>query len=201
MSIWKKIIIAVVVIGLAFIIGQVRGYKRGRSAVIPSRVDTCTVYVTKRVYEPQEVAKVDLGLIPVPLSSLTLLSEGNAANPEVAPFDTLVVHDTMYVYLPREQKHYAQENLYDCWVSGVSVKLDSLNVYQKETTIRIPPPPRPLNSVSLRGSFVYAGQPCLPLMLTYGRELGPVTFRAGAGYDVLLRKPVAEIGAEISFRW
>lgn len=184
---WRKILIIAVLIAAAFAVGHFLGYKRGHSALVPTQVDTCTVYVPTRVHEPREVARLEVGRVLVPLIS---------PRP-----DTVVVHDTTFIYLTREQKHYAQENLYDCWVSGVAVQLDSLNVYQKETTIRIPPPPRPLNSLSLRASFAYAGQPCLPLLLNYGRELGPVTFRAGAGYDVLLRKPIVEVGAEISIRW
>lgn len=184
---WRNLLVALLFMIVAFAVGHFFGYKRGHSARFVAQVDTCTIYVPTSAHKPREMAKLTVGEIAVPV----VLAVG----------DTIVVHDTTYIYLSREQKYYSQENLYDCWVSGVAVQLDSLNVYQKEITIRIPPQPRPLNSLSLRASFGYAGRPCLPLLLNYGRELGPVTFRAGAGYDVLLRKPIVEVGAEVALRW
>lgn len=50
------------------------------------------------------------------------------------------LHDTTYVvradtlYLPKEQKFYS-DSTYRAWVSGVSPKLDSIEVYQKTHTI------------------------------------------------------------------
>ena len=45
--------------------------------------------------------------------------------------------DSVYVKLPIEQKHYAQDSLYDVWISGVEPNLDSLNVYQKTEYVTI----------------------------------------------------------------
>lgn len=39
--------------------------------------------------------------------------------------------------LPIEQKHYAEDSVYDIWVSGVTPNLDSANVYQKTEFITI----------------------------------------------------------------
>lgn len=50
------------------------------------------------------------------------------------------LHDTTYVvradtlYLPKEQRFYS-DSTYKAWVSGVSPKLDSIEVYQKTHTI------------------------------------------------------------------
>lgn len=50
------------------------------------------------------------------------------------------IHDTTYIvradtlYLPKEQKFYS-DSTYRAWVSGVSPKLDSIEVYQKTHTI------------------------------------------------------------------
>ena len=48
----------------------------------------------------------------------------------VAIKDTIILNDTTYIQLPREQKIYTGEN-YKAWVSGYRPKLDSLNIYQK----------------------------------------------------------------------
>lgn len=48
----------------------------------------------------------------------------------VAVKDTIVLNDTTYIQLPREQKTYEGEN-YKAWVSGFQPKLDSLNIQQK----------------------------------------------------------------------
>ena len=50
------------------------------------------------------------------------------------------IHDTTYIvradtlYLPKEQRFYS-DSTYRAWVSGVSPKLDSIEVYQKTHTI------------------------------------------------------------------
>lgn len=48
----------------------------------------------------------------------------------VAVKDTIILNDTTYIQLPREQKIYTGEN-YKAWVSGYRPKLDSLNIYEK----------------------------------------------------------------------
>lgn len=184
---WKNVLIMAIVLVAAFASGHYTGYKRGSLRVAGSRPDTCTIYRQIRAYAPKEAARLEVGRVAVPLVC--------------AVVDTFVRHDTIFIYLPKEQKWYHEDNLYDCWVSGAAVQLDSLHVYQKESVIRTPIPARPLNAVSLRGSFAYVGQPCLPLVMTYGREVGPATFRAGVGYDLLQKKPLVELGAEISLRW
>ena len=42
--------------------------------------------------------------------------------------DTVTVHDTSYVVLDREQKHYRNED-YEAWVSGYRPALDSIYVF------------------------------------------------------------------------
>ena len=50
------------------------------------------------------------------------------------------IHDTTYIvradtlYMPKEQRFYS-DSTYRAWVSGVSPKLDSIEVYQKTHTI------------------------------------------------------------------
>lgn len=42
--------------------------------------------------------------------------------------DTLTLHDTVRVFIPITQKHYAEDE-YDAWVSGYEPKLDSLHIH------------------------------------------------------------------------
>lgn len=52
----------------------------------------------------------------------------------VAVRDTVRVHDTLWVELPREQKHYADTG-YDAWVSGYRPALDSIRIVRSNRTI------------------------------------------------------------------
>ena len=51
--------------------------------------------------------------------------------------DTLTVHDTTFVKVPREEKVYEEKDCYYAVVSGYKASLDFLEVYNKETTITI----------------------------------------------------------------
>lgn len=54
--------------------------------------------------------------------------------------DTVVVVDSVEVVVPISQKEY-QDSTYHAWVSGYSVSLDSIYIYQQHdyTTITVPP--------------------------------------------------------------
>ena len=43
--------------------------------------------------------------------------------------DTLYINDT--IFLPITQKHYAERDKYDVWVSGYEAKMDSIRTYNK----------------------------------------------------------------------
>lgn len=45
--------------------------------------------------------------------------------------------DSVFIKLPIAQKHYAQDSVYDAWVSGYEPKLDSINVYPKTEYVTI----------------------------------------------------------------
>ena len=52
----------------------------------------------------------------------------------VSVTDTVVVHDTTYLKLPREQKVYS-DSTYRAVISGYKPNLDSMEVYQRTNTI------------------------------------------------------------------
>ena len=107
----------------AFFIGAlvsgllVKGHFKAISDDFSPRVDTLLIRDTLRVSEPVFVASKPIR-------------------------DSVVVaiHDTTYVvradslYLPKEQKEYA-DSTYHAWVSGVSPQLDSIYVFPKHMII------------------------------------------------------------------
>lgn len=109
---FKKILIvgAVVVAALAvlFVAGQRYAQKR---LILPQkeRVDTLVIYETKLVEKPVFVEKKVVEKVPVP----------------VPVSDTVMVHDTIYVYMDREQVHW-QDSLSDVYASGYDVQVDSV---------------------------------------------------------------------------
>ena len=107
----------------AFLIGAlvsgllVKGHFKAILDDFSPKVDTLYYFDTLRVYEPVFVASKPI-------------------------HDSVVVaiHDTTYVvradslYLPKEQKEYA-DSTYHAWVSGVSPQLDSIYVFPKHMII------------------------------------------------------------------
>ena len=107
---------------ISFIIVFVIGFGAGlllRPVIIPyyeapcriiTSTDTLTIRdtVTERMPVPVTVTRVDTMLVPVR--------------------DTVTVHDTVYMLIEREQRHYHGDD-YDAWVSGWRPALDSIRVY------------------------------------------------------------------------
>jgi hypothetical protein len=109
---FKKILIASVAIiaalALSFIAGQRDAQKR---LILPQkeREDTLVLYETKLVEKPVFIEKKVVEKVPVP----------------VPVSDTMMVHDTIYVYMDREQVHW-QDSLSDVYASGYDVQVDSV---------------------------------------------------------------------------
>ena len=45
--------------------------------------------------------------------------------------DTIRINDTLYQLMPKTQKYYAKDSLYQAWVSGYKPNLDSIKVFPK----------------------------------------------------------------------
>lgn len=109
---FRKILIASVVtvaaLALSFAAGQRYAQKR---LILPpnEKVDTLVIYETKLVEKPVFVEKKVVEKVPVP----------------VPVSDTVMVHDTIYVYMDREQVHW-QDSLSDVYASGYDVQVDSV---------------------------------------------------------------------------
>lgn len=109
---FKKILIAgaviVAALALSFMAGQRHAQKR---LILPQkeRADTLVIYETKLVEKPVFVEKKVVEKVPVP----------------VPVSDTIMVHDTIYLYMDREQIHW-HDSMSDVYASGYDVQVDSV---------------------------------------------------------------------------
>ena len=116
--IWGAVSILIALLVGALVSGLlVRGHFKAILDTFSPQVDTLYVTDTLRLTEPVFVASKPIhDSIPVPVHDTTLIVRA----------DTL--------YLPKEQKEYA-DSTYRAWVSGVSPALDSIYVFPKTTII------------------------------------------------------------------
>lgn len=110
-------------LGAAFIVWTAAafriGLQAGKSAPLTAvnvRVDTLTVRDTLRVLEPVEYERVVTQFVEVPA------------------WQTVTVHDTVFVQLPAERATY-QGNDYRAVVSGIRPVLEEIQVFPKTVTI------------------------------------------------------------------
>ena len=114
-----KIITLVFAVLLLFNIVNAIGYfvnehKNAHSSEMKVKVDTLFVYDTIFVEKPviKKVETIDTLLLPVSIT------------------DTLMLHDTVLIHLPIEQRQYSDPR-YTAWVSGYRPQLDSIQIYQR----------------------------------------------------------------------
>lgn len=107
----------------AFLIGAlvsgllVKGHFKAILDDFSPKVDTLYYFDTLRVYEPVFVASKPIhDSIPIYIHDTTLVVRADS------------------LYLPKEQKEYA-DSTYRAWVSGVSPQLDSIYVFPKHMII------------------------------------------------------------------
>lgn len=185
----KKSILFIIV----FVIGAAAGMLLPRScpvlrpqAEVMTRTDTLTLRDTIREIRPVYVenARTDTMLVAVR--------------------DTLMLRDTLFVMVDREQRHYRGDG-YEAWVSGYRPQLDSVWVFPETryiTTETIFTEPRKCNSIALESSASWCGTWSLTLSLEYEHVTRWGYIGAGAGYDVVAGRPYA--GARIGlplWRW
>ena len=117
------ITIAVLAIMLFFCLKSNVNLRKKQNDVIRDTITVIkfdTIKIAKPIYIVEKV--VDTILVPI--------------------FDTLRLMDTLYQILPKTQKYYTKDSIYQAWVSGYRPALDSINVFQKNitetVTIRVP---------------------------------------------------------------
>lgn len=160
----KKITYAVVAVIMALLLSYFIGRRDGFNSAVRGEtesVDTMYVHDTIMQYRPILEERVVLKKVPVPVT------------------DTLRIHDTLYVYLDREQVVW-QDSLSRVYASGILPQIDSVQHYiserivTKEVTIHVKKPCR-------WGVGIHAG---------YGIQLGEQVKTApyigvGVSYNIL----------------
>lgn len=128
----KRIVFAVAAIILSLLISYFIGRRDGLNSAVETeteKVDTLYLRDTIVQYEPILEERVVLKKVPVPVT------------------DTLRIHDTLYVYLEREQVVW-QDSLSRVYASGILPQIDSVQHYiterivTKEVTIHVKKPCR-----------------------------------------------------------
>lgn len=105
-------IIGILIIALNIAIHKIKVLKSQEGTTVTDTLVVTkydTIKVNKPIYITQKV--VDTLLIPIT--------------------ETIRVNDTLYLNVPKEQKYYAKDSLYQAWVSGYNPTLDSINIFQK----------------------------------------------------------------------
>ena len=115
---WQYIL-AGVGIAVAVLIGFLIGQKHPQKSPvepIKEKVDTLLIFDTITLTKPVFVEKIQLDSVYMPVT------------------DTLWKHDTLYVYLEREQIQW-QDSLCRVYASGINPQVDSVTHFVQETII------------------------------------------------------------------
>ena len=115
---WQYIL-AGVGIAVAVLIGFLIGQQHPQKSLvepIKEKVDTLLIFDTITLTKPVFVEKIQLDSVYMPVT------------------DTLWKHDTLYVYLEREQIQW-QDSLCRVYASGINPQVDSVTHFVQETII------------------------------------------------------------------
>ena len=121
------VLIPLILVAAAFFGGSHYGARLTEQRILASR-DTVTRVVTVYKDFPQPQKAAIFGTLAVP--RYKFLSD------TVKAVETLVLHDTAFIYLPREQKYYEEDSArVRIWVSGYEPRLDRYEVDRQERII------------------------------------------------------------------
>lgn len=115
---WQYILTGVgvaVAVLIGFLIGQ-KHPQKSPVEPIKEKVDTLLIFDTITLTKPVFVEKIQLDSVLVPVT------------------DTLWKHDTLYVYLVREQIQW-QDSLCRVYASGINPQVDSVTHFVQETIV------------------------------------------------------------------
>ena len=118
MRVWQYILTGVgiaVAVLIGFLIGQQHTQKLPVEP-IKEKVDTLLIFDTITLTKPVFVEKIQLDSVYMPVT------------------DTLWKHDTLYVYLEREQIQW-QDSLCRVYASGINPQVDSVTHFVQETIV------------------------------------------------------------------
>ena len=115
---WQYILTGVgiaVAVLIGFLIGQ-KHPQKSPVEPIKEKVDTLLIFDTITLTKPVFVEKIQLDSVYMPVT------------------DTLWKHDTLYVYLEREQIQW-QDSLCRVYASGINPQVDSVTHFVRETIV------------------------------------------------------------------
>lgn len=117
----------------------------------------------------------------------------------VAVKDTVVLRDTAFVVLSREQKYYRGDR-YEAWVSGYQPTLDKFNVFTEDRTIT--------NTVYVKQPYshriavfaqtAYCGSLITPVGISYEYSKNRWVAGFNIGYDPINRNPFMAMEARFN---
>lgn len=115
----KRIVFAVIttimVVHFSYVVGRRDGFNSAVKGEV-KKVDTLYVHDTMTQYKPILEERVVLKKVPVPVT------------------DTLRIHDTLYVYLQKEQVVW-QDSLSRVYASGIMPHVDSVHHFIRERVV------------------------------------------------------------------
>lgn len=130
----KAVGIALAVAGVIAVVSWLLGDRHGRKAVLDGATDQGdTIVKVVAIYKdfPDPVASASVGFVQIP-KYMFLSDTVGVPVPVPIPGPT----DTQYVYLPREQKYYEEEEgRLRMWISGFDPRLDRYEWDAVSTTV------------------------------------------------------------------
>lgn len=120
-----------------------------------------------------------------------------------ADADTVWMHDTVWVKMPR-QYYYAETEDVKIWHSGIDSRIDSLvNFRERQVITKTYKEPWRRNSFAIYGETGYCSDFRLSVGATYQYKVSKwLSVSANAGYDLYIKQPYATARLEINmFSW
>ena len=90
-----------------------------------TKIDSAGIQGTAVRPDADSLIRIDSVPYPVPIPYPV---------PQYVDGETIIVHDTIEVYLAREHRLFSVPDTCDIWYSGVDPKIDSINLYMHHTT-------------------------------------------------------------------
>lgn len=127
-----KILLLAVLLAMGLMLASfLAGWKIRGEQMQPPVADTITILTTDSLaiqgtaVRPDADSLIRIDSVPYPVPYPV---------PQYVDGDTIVVHDTIEVYLAREHRLFSLEDTLDVWYSGVDPRIDSARVYEHHTT-------------------------------------------------------------------
>lgn len=115
------------------LVGFTAGWSlRGHQMIVPTNdtittVNLDTVGIQGTAVRPDADSLIRIDSVPYPVPVPYPI-------PQYVEGETIIIHDTIEVYLPKEHRLFSIPDTLDVWYSGIMPKIDSVNIYERHTT-------------------------------------------------------------------